>query len=802
MVRITPTVKRPPTSPPDRPPRSGWRLAVLTLAAAICHAAPIPAAEPHSRLPESHRSTLSTYCFECHDSAVAKGQLDLETITRDGIPTHSDTWEKVVRKLATLQMPPPGQPRPSEASTQEVLDALTQRLDDLARRNPAPGRADGFRRLNRAEYQNAIRDLLALDIDAALLLPKDEASQGFDSGSAGGLSPALLTRYLAAAEKISRLAVGRPPSQPSGEIFRTPPDLTQEDHFHGLPPGTRGGLLVHPNFPCDGEYEFQIRLTRDRNEEVEGLRESHQVLLLVDRHPMREWSVAPPKGDRDFSKVDAHLTARLPLTAGPHSIAVTFRKKASSLPETRRQPYLARYNMHRHPRLTPAIQQLALHGPYLPQPSRNTPSRNRIFVSTPTNPEDESACATHILTSLLRRAFRRPVEESDLRRPMQFYREAHADHGFEAGIEAALTTVLASPHFLFRIETTPAGATPGSVHPLSDIALASRLSFLLWSSIPDDELLAIAERGELHRPETLDQQVRRMLADPRAASLDSHFAGQWLHLRNLDAFTPDLRLFPDFDDNLRQAFRRETERHFEAIRREDRSVLELLHSKHTFLNERLARHYGIPHILGDRFRPVPLAADQPRGGILRQGSVLTVTSYATRTSPVIRGNWVLGNLLGTPPPPPPPNVPPLRDSRISDALPMRLRLAEHRANPACSSCHDLMDPVGFALEQFDAIGRWRTLEDGHPVDASGSLPDGSRFAGASGLEAALLRHPELFVATLTEKLLTFALGRGIQPSDGPAVRKIVRDARATGYSFSSILRGIALSTPFTLTTAP
>ena len=402
----------------------------------------------------------------------------------------------------------------------------------------------------------------------------------------------------------------------------------------------------------------------------------------------------------------------------------------------------------------------------------------------------------------MRRAYRRPIMKTDLQKPMEFYRKAKAEDGFEAGIEAALSAVLVNPEFLFRIEQDPAGVAPNTAYRISDVALASRLSFFLWSSIPDDELLATAERGDLHKPRVLEKQVRRMLSDSRAGNFAGNFAGQWLHLRNLESITPDLRLFPDFDDNLRQAFRRETELHFETLLREDRSVLDLIKADYTFLNERLAKHYEIPNVYGSHFRRVALDRDSERGGLLRQGGVLTVTSYATRTSPVIRGNWILGNLLGTPPPPPPANVPTLKENTISDSLPMRQRLAEHRANAACASCHNLMDPIGFSLENFDATGRWRTLEDGQPIDVSGGLPDGSKFAGVAGLEAGLLKHPDLFVNTLTEKLLTFALGRGIESSDAPAVRKIVREAQANDFRFSSVILGVVNSTPFTMRRAP
>jgi hypothetical protein len=517
----------------------------------------------------------------------------------------------------------------------------------------------------------------------------------------------------------------------------------------------------------------------------------------VDREREALFTVTPPTGrDKNYETVDAHLKIRLPIQAGRHELGVTFLKNSSALLENKRQPYLARFNYHRHPRLTPAIYQVSVNGPYNSTAPGDSPSRRRILVCQPAAPTEEDACAERILSALMRRAYRRPVTSDDLEKPLKFFRETRGEEGFEAGLEAALSAILINPQFLFRVEYDPAGAPPGVAYRLTDFDLASRLSFFLWSSIPDDELLATAERGDLHRPAVLGQQVRRMLADPRSRALSSNFAGQWLHLRNLESITPDLRLFPDFDDNLRQAFRKETELFFDSVRREDRSVLNLLRADYTFLNERLARHYGIPHVQGSRFRRVALSPESARGGLLRHGSVLTVTSYATRTSPVLRGKWVLENLIGTPPPPPLPDVPALKDNTVSATLSVRERLAEHRAQPACASCHDLMDPVGFALENFDAVGRWRTLEEGEPIDSSGGLPDGSTFRGVSGLEQGLLNSPEVFVHTLTEKLLTYALGRGLEAYDAPAVRQIVREARARDFCFSSVIVGVVNSTPF------
>jgi hypothetical protein len=757
----------------------------------------IPPASP--KVPDAHRAIgqfVDRFCVECHNSEDKTAGLALDVLSAEDVSHNAQTWEKVVRRLTTRQMPPADAIRPSGRTYDAIMATLAGSLDRAAAKHPDPGRTNTFRRLNRTEYQNAIRDLLALGVDASALLPNDESSRGFDNITVGDLSPTLLDRYITAAQRISRLAVGGLGRSPSGETIRIRADLTQEEHVEGLPVGTRGGVLVPYTFPQDGEYEVQVLLTRDRNEHVEGLREAHEMEVLLDRERKTSFKVMPPRSEGDHQTADAHLKARLRVTAGPHQLGVTFLKNPSSLLETKRQPFQAHYNMHRHPRITPAVFQVSITGPYASEGQGDTPSRRCIFVCEPKEPGEEEDCARRILNTLVRRAYRRPVTDADLRKPMELYRGARAEGGFEAGIEMALAAVLVNPEFLFRIEANPPGVASGSAYRLPDVQLASQLSFFLWSSIPDDELLDLAERGDLGRPGVIEAQVRRMLADPRSRSLVTNFAGQWLHLRNLESITPDLRLFPDFDDNLRQAFRQETELLFEEVVREDHSVLDLLRPGHTYLNERLAKHYGIPHVYGSRFRRVELGDDSVRGGLLRQGSILTVTSYATRTSPVIRGKWVLENILGTPPPPPPANVPALKDNTVSSLLSVRERLAEHRANIACAGCHKLMDPTGFALENYDAVGRWRTFEEGRPIDATGGLPDGSAFEGVTGLERALLKRPEVFVGTLTEKLLTFALGRGVESSDAPAVRKIVRDARTTDYRFSSLIIGIATSTPF------
>jgi mono/diheme cytochrome c family protein len=754
--------------------------------------APRPAVTVDSTIP----GVVNKYCITCHDSDEKKGGLDFGSINLEDVTKNPDTWEKVVRRLRGRQMPPAGKQRPPESTFDALVTGLSSVLDSAAAAHPNPGRTDTFRRLNRTEYQNAIRDLLGVEIDAAALLPKDEAGHGFDNVTVGDLSPTLLDRYITAAQKISRLAVGSPLRSQGGDTFRTRPDLTQEGQVEGLPVGTRGGLLIPYTFPLEGEYEIQIRLTRDRNEEIEGLNEPHELEVLLDRERVKLFTVTPPPGRRNYETVDAKLKIRVPVTAGPHQVGVTFLKNPSALLETKRQPYNAHFNMHRHPRLGPAIYQVSINGPYAAKGPGDTPSRRRIFVCEPAKPAEEESCAERILSHLMRRAYRRPVSASDLQKPMEFYRKTRAEDGFEAGIEMALSAVLVSPQFLFRVEQDPVGVAPNTAYRISDLDLATRLSFFLWSSIPDDALLEAAIRGELSNSGVLESQVRRMLADPRSRTLVSNFAAQWLYLRNLESITPDLRLFPDFDDNLRQAFRQETELFFESVLREDRSVLDLLKADYTFLNERLAKHYGIPNVYGTRFRRVALGRESERGGLLRQGSILTVTSYATRTSPVIRGHWILANLVGTPPPPPPAVVPALKDNTVSSTLSVRERLAEHRANATCASCHNLMDPVGFSLENFDAVGRWRTMEEGKPIDVSGGLPDGSKFAGVAGLEQGLLKRPEVFVGTMAEKLLTYALGRGVEQYDGPAIRKIVREAQAVDFRFSSVILGVVKSTPF------
>jgi len=749
----------------------------------------------------SPRRLVDRYCVTCHNERLKTADLRLDRLDVDNPGAEAEVWEKVVRKVHTGTMPPSNVPQPSQDDRRALLTWLTTSLDAASAAKPNPGRTDTLRRLNRTEYQNAIRDLLALDVDAASLLPADDSGHGFDNVTVGDLPSTLLDRYISAAQKISRLAIGSTESSLQSDIIRLPADLTQEDHLPGLPIGTRGGVSVSRTFVRDGEYEIQIWLSRDLGGTVSGLREAraHELVVLVDRQPVASFKIQKPAGGDD-TLLDKDLKTRVTVRAGPHEIGVTFVKDGSSLAESARQPLQAHYNDRRNPFVAPAVNQISLTGPYEAKGAENTPSHRRVFVCRPESvPGKEEACARTILTTLMRRAYRRPIAKAEVEGPMAFYREGRAEKDFDAGIGKALSAVLINPEFLFRVESEPKNIPAGGVYRISDLELASRLSFFLWSSIPDDELLAAAIAGKLSRPEELEKQTRRMLADRRSFNLATNFAGQWLRLRNLEAVSPNVSLYPDFDDNLRQAFRQETELFFDSVLREDRSVLDLIKADYTFLNERLARHYRIPDVYGSRFRRVTLAPESHRGGLLRHGSVLAVTSFATRTSPIIRGVWVLGSIFGAPSPPPLPNVPSLDEGTVSASLPMRERLAAHRNNAVCASCHRTIDPVGFSLENFNAIGQWRDHEANDvPIDVSGALPGAGELHGVAGLEDALLRRPELFAGTLTEKLLTFALGRGVEYYDAPAVRRIVGDAAKDRYRFSSLILGIVKSTPFQL----
>ena len=752
--------------------------------------------QPPAASKSSPSAVVNQYCVSCHNQKTKIAGLALDTILADSVTQHPQEWEKVIRKLRGHYMPPPGMPRPDDPTYTAVVSSLVNTLDSAAAAKPNPGRTDAVRRLTRTEYRNAIRDLLAIDVDVTNMLPADESSNGFDNITVGDMPPTLLERYLGASEKISRLAMGAPMKTPGGDTIVLPADLTQEKHMDGLPVGTRGGAAIPYTFPLDGEYEIQIRLARDGGERIPGLRDPEDVELLLDKQRIKVFTLQPPPpGEQDLHAVDAGLVLRLPVTAGPHVIGVTFPRKPWALLGTERKPYQAHFNMDRHPRVQVGIYSITINGPYNAKGAGDTPSRHRILVCKPSKASEEDGCAKKIVEALARRAYRRPVIDADLRAPLKFYSETKKEKGFEAGLEIALSAILVSPEFIFRVEADPPNAAPGTAYKISDLEFASRLSFFLWSSLPDDELLEAAASGKLRTPTVLEKQVRRMLADERSRALVNNFAEQWLYLRNVASTTPDNRMFPDFDDNLRQAFRTETEMFFESIMREDRGIPDMLSAKYTFMNERLAKHYGVPNVYGDRFRKVEV---EGRGGLLRQGSVLIVTAYATRTSPVIRGKWVLDNILGVPPPPPPPSVPPLKDNPAGESktLSVRERLALHRANQPCAGCHRLMDPVGFSLENYDAVGRWRTIEENKPIDSTGALPDGTTFQGVDGLQKALLARSDQFVARFTEKLMTYALGRGVEYYDAPAIRKIVADAKAKEFRFSSVVLGIASSTPF------
>ena len=758
----------------------------------------------------AERALLDRYCVTCHNDSlrVAGLALDAADVTRVG--DHAEIWEKVVGKLRAGMMPPAGRPRPDPTTYADLTAYLESALDRAAAANPDPGRSNALRRLNATEYGNAIRDLLDLEIDIAALLPADDSSGGFDNVSLGGLDPGRLERYLAAARRISRLAVGAPVRSAVADTFIVPSDLNQSGHVEGLPFGTRGGTTVRYTFPLDAEYELRVELGKSWNtNRVGGLQQPHDVVITLDGEPVRVMTVAPtPRRAADQAvqyqpvdrPADADLVVRLPVTAGPHVVGAAFVDRDPGLVERHRQPFLkVHITVGGDQRTQPNVYSITVTGPFDATGPGDTPSRRRIFSCRPADatPEAETACATEILSTLARRAYRRPVFDADVALLVGFYRQGRAGGDFESGIEMALRRLLVSPEFLLRVERDPEDVDPRQPYYVSDLELASRLSFFLWSSLPDDALIDAAADGTLSDPGILESHVRRMLADPRAESLVTNFAAQWLYLRNLPAVSPDFIVFPDFDETLRRALRRETELFFESIVREDRSAIDLLTADYTFVNERLAKHYGMPGIYGSHFRRITLPPGSPRGGLLGHGGILAVTGYATRTSPVVRGKWILENLLGTPPPPPPANVPPLSEEKSDAVLSMRERMVQHRRNPACAACHALMDPVGLSLENFDAIGRWRTLTEGFaPIDASGSFPDGTTFDGVAGLRQALVSRADQFVRTLTEKLLTYALGRAVEHYDQPAVRAIERAAAGDEYRFSSIVLGIVKSTPF------
>jgi mono/diheme cytochrome c family protein len=767
--------------------------------------------------PPTARAVLDRYCISCHNEKLKTAGLALDTLDLETVGANAATWERVILKLRAETMPPVGRPRPDEATYRRVASWLEDRVDRAAALRPDPGRTEAFHRLNRAEYQNAIRDLLALDVDVSALVPADNTFEhGFDNNADSlSVSPDLSSRYLSAARKLSRLAVGLAPAGPVVETYKVHPNLLQEERLsEDLPFGSRGGIAIRHYFPVDGEYVLRIRLHRNFSDYILGFSTPHDLEVRLDRTLVKRFSVggeakgkmAPlsfsgniagdPEWEYYMNTGDAGLEVRFPAKAGSHLVGVSFGRKmlyTDGVLQPRQRGY-GRFVDEQFDGLA-AVEQVAIGGPYNVTGPGDTASRRQIFVCQPSEGE---ACARKIVGRLAKRAYRRPVSSSELDTLLSFYRRGREEAGFDAGIQFALERLLVDPDFLFRIERDPSNVPAGSAYRIDDVALASRLSFFLWSSIPDEELLDVAIAGRLRQPRELERQVQRMLADRRSRALIDNFASQWLRLRNLRDQERESSEYPEFDENLREAFRRETELFVETTFRDDRSIVELLSANYTFVNERLARHYGIPGVYGNRFRRVEFDRDDPRGGLLGQGSLLTLTSHSNRTSPVLRGKWLLESILGAPPPEPPADVPGLPD-RGEGGKPasVRERLELHRRNPVCASCHAPMDPLGFALENFDAIGTWRRVsEAGTPIDATGTLPNGVKFEGPAGLRTVLLRQKEQFAATVTSKLLAYAIGRGLQDTDRPTVRAVVRDAAPADYRWSSIVLGIVKSLPF------
>lgn len=821
--------------------RSPHRLGVSARQARL---SPVPA-QP-TALSSSQRAFIDTYCVTCHNDRLRTAGLTLSGIDVTDVSHDAELWEKVLHKVRTGQMPPAGRPQPDHVTSNAMTSWLATSLDKAAAAKPSPGRV-GVHRLNRTEYANAVRDLLALDVDAKALLLPDEADEGFDNVAASlALSPAHLERYLSAARDISRLAVGDPTlgGAPASATYKVPKLLEQDVRVsEDLPFGSRGGIAIRHNFPLDGEYVFRVRLRRQIYDYIIGMGHAQHLDVRIDGKRITRFTVGGEGkgtpgpltwngeivGDTQWElymhAADAGLEVRTDVQAGAHSISVSFVDSPWE-PEGVAQPLQVDFGRGSDEQYDgyAAVDALSIHGPYQAAPrlgnaearspldkargdperaegsgqagSGRTQSRRAVFACTPKDTADEEPCAKKILSTLARRAYRRPVTADEIQTLLDFYETGRKQRGFDAGIQSALERMLVSFHFLFRIETDPPNALPGSVYRLSDVDLASRVSFFLWSSMPDEELLNLATRGRLKDPAVLEQQVRRMLRDPRSKALVESFGSQWLGVRKAHSWQPDPNIFPEFDENLRNAFLQETSLFLDSQLREDRSILDLVGADYSFVNERLAEHYGLPNIYGERFRKVTFT-DGTRGGLLGQGGILMVTSYPDRTAPVLRGVWVLENLLGMPPPPPPPNIPDLEprgaDGRV---ISIREQMDVHRKNPACAACHVRMDPLGFSLENFDAIGRWRTQSHGIPVDASAIFADGTPLDGVQGLRKFLVKHRDNYVHTFAGKLMTYALGRHVDYRDQPAIRNITRDAAAGNYRWSSIILGIVKSTPF------
>jgi hypothetical protein len=756
----------------------------------------------------SARAVIDKYCVTCHNAKLKTAGLQLDTADVSHVGERADLWERVARKLRTGEMPPAGLPRPDKATYARIATELETGLDSAALARPNPGRVP-VHRLNRAEYTAAVRDLLALDVDGKALLSADDANQeGFDNvASVLSVSPVLLENYLSAARRVSRLAVGDLTLSPAVDSYKYSRFLIQDDHMSDdLPFGSQGGALIRYYFPVDGDYTIKIQLRRQFYTYIVGMGEPHQIDIRLDGVRIKRFTVGggangttmpetfagntqgSPEFEAYMHTADAGLEARIPVKAGAHEVSVSFVRRFSE-PEGILQPSPIGFgrttNEFYHG--NPAVEFVNIGGPYGAKGHGDSPSRRRIFICTPgKDAAGAEVCATRILSTLATRAYRRPVTAEDLKTLLGFYQAGRDEKDFDEGIQKGIERILAAPSFLFRVESSP----------LSDLDLASRLSFFLWSSIPDDELRNLAVRGRLQDPKVLDQQVLRMLRDPRSRALVDGFANRWLGLSKIAGIVPDPDLYREFDENLRDSMAQETQLFVASQLREDRSVTALLTADYSYINERLARHYGIPDIYGNRFRRVQFS-DGVRGGLLGQASILALTSYPNRTSVTLRGRYLLNNLLGAPPPPPPPDVPTLKEAG-ADGQPraLRERMELHRRNAVCASCHQRMDPLGFSLENFDALGKWRTESDGVRIDASASLPDGTRFEGVAGLRAMMASHPEDFVRTFTEKLLAYALGRGIEYTDLPATRRITRDSAPQDYRWSSIILGIVRSVPF------
>jgi Protein of unknown function (DUF1592)/Protein of unknown function (DUF1588)/Protein of unknown function (DUF1585)/Protein of unknown function (DUF1587)/Protein of unknown function (DUF1595) len=772
--------------------------------------------------PVSAKSTIQQYCLGCHNAKSKVAGLVLDPQEIDHVGGHRDTWEKVARKLRTGEMPPAGMPRPGTDVYKKVTVEIESALDSAAALNPNPGRVP-VHRLNRAEYTAAVRDLLGLNIDSKTLLAADDSDQdGFDNvASILSVSQVLLENYLSAARTVSRLAVGDPTLPPSVETYKYSKLLAQDEHMgEDLPLGSQGGAVVRHNFPLDGDYTIKVLLRRQYYDYIMGMGEPHQVDIRLDGTRVKrvtlggeakgmttpEGFAGNTQGSPEFEvymhTADAGLEVRIPVKAGEHQVSVAFVKRmweAEGVLQPQQIGFARTTNELYHG--NPAIEFLMIGGPYGSVSHGDSPSRKKIFVCTPQTRAAEEPCARKILSNLATRAYRRPANDEDVNTLLGFYREGRSQKDFDTGIQRGLERILAAPSFLFRVESAPAGVASGSAYKLSDLDLASRLSFFLWSSIPDEELLRLATQGRLKDPVVLGQQVRRMLRDSRSHALVDGFANRWLGLSKLAGLNPDTDLYREFDENLREAMAGETQTFVADQVQQDRPVQELVTADYSFVNERLAKHYGIPNVYGPRFRRVNYS-DGVRGGLLGQAGILAITSYPNRTSVTVRGRWLLANLLGGAPPPPPPNVPALKEPG-QDGQPrsLRQRMELHRESPQCASCHRRMDPLGFSLENFDALGKWRTQSDGAPIDAAAALPDGSQFEGIAGLRQFLASHPEDFLRTFTEKMMSYATGRGMEPADMPAIRKVVRDAAKEDSRWSAVILGIVNSPAFNMSVA-